>query len=59
MKKKKLCKFCQKELDMSPHSTSSMRTDGYCTAKCKRKDRNDFYRLVDSSRVCDPDTGWF
>jgi len=59
MEKKKYCKFCKKLMDMSKHSSSSLRSDGYCTAKCKRKDRNEYYKDLDRLRVCDPDTGWF
>lgn len=57
--KVKHCIQCGKELSTSKYSTESMRTDGYCTAKCKKKDRNAYYRDLDKSRICDPDTGWF
>ena len=53
----KRCLHCDKELNTSKYSTEAMRTDGYCTAKCKKKDRYREYQ--EDSRICDPDTGWF
>ena len=37
--KKKFCYTCGKEISTDINNTSSHRTDGYCTAKCKRRDR--------------------
>lgn len=59
MAEKKYCLFCKKELSTSKYSTESMRTDGYCTAKCKRKDKGRQYKEELKRRKCDPDHGWF
>jgi hypothetical protein len=55
----KRCHFCKKVLSTSKYSTESHRKDGYCSAKCKRKDRNREYRELNEMRPCDPDTGFF
>lgn len=57
MKKAKRCHSCNRELSLDKTSTTSFRTDGYCTAKCKRKDRNRDYREQEQSRPLRPRDG--
>jgi endogenous inhibitor of DNA gyrase (YacG/DUF329 family) len=46
---KEYCYKCGRELSKSPHDTSSHRTDGYCSARCKRKDRHRDMRAIERS----------
>lgn len=40
---------CGYILRSDPHSTAYMRTDGYCSAKCKRRDKHRQMREIENS----------
>lgn len=44
---KEYCYQCGREISKSPHDTSSMRSDGYCSARCKRRDRHRDMRAIE------------
>ena len=58
----KPCQWCGKKPKRRLPRTDGkpgFRVDNWCSAKCKRANTNDYYKVVDRSRPCDPDHGFF